>query len=743
MIMLLAVAGLSAPAQVVINEFAPANKGAVQDEDGDSPDWIELYNAGSNPADLAGWGLSDDSLKPFKWVFPAKLLQPGEFILVFASAKDRTSGTYLHTNFKLEKGEEPLLLTDPSGKVTDMHPCLCIPGDYSYGHYPDGGDNRFHFISCTPGASNNSSDYVQLENVKDSLGFSHAGGFYTGDVMLQLSAANPLSKIYYTLDGTLPGESSSLYSSALHVRNRTGEQGIAFIPTSPYWKTPKGDVFRGTVVRAAAYVSGCRVSDVYTQTYLIAPGISGRYTFPVVSITTDVDGFFSDHKGIYVVGHHGPGLENYHNKGEEWERDAHLEFYDAGGSLVLQQDLGIRIHGRGTRQGPQKSLRLYAKEKYGKPTFDHRFFPAKDISSFKRLILKTTHSSESNTLFKDELAAAITRSMNIDYQAYLPVVVFINGEYWGVHNLRERMDKYYIRDNHSVSPDSLDMLGLSLEGQEEVEGDAMIYNGLMSYIATHDMSDDEHYKEVERQIDITNFIDVHIAHLYLANYDWPRNNVRYWRERNADGTWRWMFFDCDFCMNETYNNHLVNYVNGEPRFEEATWLVRELMKNDKFRQLFTQRFFHHLNTTFEAGRMISLIDEFRQAYAPMVNEHVNRWGMPESYAAWESNVSDLENFALKRPLEMARQLVELYGNPYKVYPNPASTQVHIDMLSGDDLPLEVRIFNMQGQMISSVSYGASSQMEGQAIDISSLAPGMYVLRLQYGNLLFSDKLVVQ
>ena len=156
-----------------------------------------------------------------------------------------------------------------------------------------------------------------------------------------------------------------------------------------------------------------------------------------------------------------------------------------------------------------------------------------------------------------------------------------------------------------------------------------------------------------------------------------------------------------------------------------------------------QRFVHHLNTTFETGRMMSLIDDFKKRYAPMVNEHVNRWGMPVSYAAWENNVRELENFALKRPVEMLRQLVEIYGNPYTVYPNPASGQVNISLAAAEDVPLEVQVFNMQGQMVIGESYSTAASLTGQPIDISTLSAGVYVLRVQYGNLLFSDKLIVK
>ena len=734
---------ICAKGQVVINEFSPSNNDLILDEDGDSPDWIELMNTGAAPVNLEGWSLSDDSMKVSKWIFPSKIIQPGEFIIVFASAKDRKAGEHLHTSFKLERGEEPLLLFDPAGNVVDAYSCVCIADGRSYGHFTDGCGNKFQLATPTPGSSNNTSEVLQYQDVRDSIRFSHAGGFHPAPFDLALTVSNPNVEIHYTLDGTMPHAKLGLYASPINIKSMSAEQGLAYIPTSPEWKSPKGEVFRGMVVKAAAYANGCRVSPVYTRTFMIDPAGYSRYKFPVVSIAADKEDIFSEHKGIYVEGHYGEGKENYMNKGDGWERDIHFEYYNTDGSLVLEQDLGVRIHGRGSRLRPQKSLRLYAKPKYGDSTLSYRFFKGKELDSFRRLILKTTNNHESTTLFKDELCAEVISRMNIDYQAYQPVVVFLNGEYWGVHNMRERQDKYYVASNHNVSCDSLDMLGLSLDGPEEIEGDPFNYNDLLNYISSHDMNDDNNYREVEKRIDITNYIDVHIAHLYFANYDWPRNNVRYWRERSEDGKWRWMFFDCDFCMNNIYHNQVVNYVDGDPRFEESTFVIRSLMNNASFKKLFLERFMHHLNTTFEPQRMIGLIREFRDSYAPMVNEHIARWGVPQSYSAWESNVSDLENFAIKRPVEMIDQLVRLYGVPYTIYPNPASSHVNIDMYGDDDIALEIKFFNLQGQLVTSKAFGSSAELEGNPFDVSAFSPGVYLVQVKYGHLIFNDKLVVQ
>lgn len=729
---------------VVINEMMSSNQQTVLDEDGDSPDWVELFNASSSPVDLLNWSLTDDSLETDKWFFPQVTLQPGQFLLVFASDKDRKQGPFLHTSFRLGAGREPVLLYNAAGQRVDAVMPVCIPTGFSYGRQPDGVNlASVHLITPTPALTNNLSQTVTITPGKDTVLFSRQGGFYGEDFQLTLSAQSPETRIFYTTDGAVPDESATEYTQPIDISIRAGTENVlSEIETSPEWTPPTGEVFKTNVIRAVAYIDGCPASPVFTHSYFVEKNVASRYTFPVISITTDRSDFFGKKKGIYVLGENDGLGENFFMSGKEWERPIHLEFYDPDGKLAFKQNLGARIHGRGSRQNPQKSVRVYAREEYGKEAISYRIFPDLNIERFKTLILRTPSADFSSTLFKDELSQAIIGNMNIDLQASRPSVVFLNGEYWGIHAIRERQDKHYIASHYDVDPENLDMLGLSLDGNEIIEGDEVHYNAMTAFIESHSLQDEDHYQYVTTQMDVDNFIDYQIAQLFLANFDWPTNNVRFWRPKTPGGKWRWLFFDCDACMIQDKYKNLQQYVARENMDNKPIFLLRNLLKNQTFRSKFLSRFMYHLNVTFAPDRVIGFIDAFKQLYSPMVLEHVHRWNDPKAYNVWIENLEEIRLFALQRPVEMLRQLKQLYKMPFTVFPNPNNGRLNIKMEGESDIAVTVKLYNLKGQRIYERSYTNTAQVNDSTIDIADQPSGLYLLQLQYGNLIFIEKIVV-
>jgi hypothetical protein len=375
-------------------------------------------------------------------------------------------------------------------------------------------------------------------------------------------------------------------------------------------------------------------------------------------------------------------------------------------------------------------------------------FPDGNIERFKTLILRTPDADFSQTLFKDELVQSLMSGMNVDLQATRPSVLFINGEYWGIHNIRERFDKYYFASHYGVDPDNIDFLGLSLDGNEVIEGDDTHYNTMLAYIRNNDLTEDKHYQYIASQIDIDNFIDYQIAHLFLANWDWPDNNVRFWRPRTPDGKWRWVFFDCDACMIQDSYKFLYLYTSAETndpkliQHTESTFLLRNLIRNQTFRKQFLQKFMYHMNTTFEPGRVIKQIRTFKETYAPQVLEHIYRWNNPDSYNAWNKSLQEIELFALRRPIEMLDQLQNLYQLPVNVYPNPSSGEFIIDAGTDELIPLGIQIYSVRGQHIASYSYRNSREAQGARINLGEQPAGLYIMRMQYGSLVFNKKLQI-
>lgn len=498
----------------LINEFMGSNASTIADDDGDYSDWLELHNPVQAPFDLTGCYLSDDAGNPLRWRFPASSVPPQGFLLVWASGKDRQSaGGDLHTNFAISAGGEPLLLTAADGQtLLDQSPATALAADVSYGRLPDGAPNWAYFGVSTPGTANISGLQFLAPPV-----FSHPPGFHAGALSLALTAADPEAAITYTLDGSEPTLQSPVYESPLLLDSRAGEPNVlSLIPTNRVlsgftaWRPPRGEVLKINVVRARAFRRGFAPSAVTTGSFLIGGDLPAQLPLPVVSLATARANFFANDIGIYVPGAtYIPGdvwSGNYYQEGDAWERPVHIELFDAQGARLLAQDAGARIHGGYSRHFPQKSLRLYARAEYGASQFEAAVFPALPYTAYKRLLLRNSGNDWGRTGFKDLAIQTMVAGMGFDTQAGRPVIHFIDGEYWGLANLRERYDRHYIVRRWGVAEDEVVMLENNAEVDEGLPDDNATYLALRSYVAGGDMTQPQAMTFVAERMDVDNFI---------------------------------------------------------------------------------------------------------------------------------------------------------------------------------------------------------------------------------------------
>jgi len=713
-ILIILPAGLSAQ-QLYLNEVMASNGSSITDEDGDNEDWIELYYAGDEPLNLEGFGLSDDYGRPFRWEFPDVTAQPGEFLLVWASGKDRNDpGGELHANFSIASAGEELLLTAPGGERIDELEPVVIPTDISLGRYPDGTGEWYFYENPTPGEPNGPGGYQEL---LDPVTFSQEGGFYSSPFMLELTHPDPEVTIYYTLDGSEPGpenvggqtyEYMGRYRPSGDLQTRSFEtieykteilvEGRANQPnylshmqsafensTEPYY-FPSEPVYKGTVVRATAQKTGSVQAPVETNSYFVTEKAEGRYSLPVISIATQEDGLFGYQEGIYVPGkiynEENPMQAqreeaNYTQRGIEWERRASMEiFSEDNANTAHRQDMGIRIHGGASRAEPMKSLRLYARNQFGENRFRYPMFPTGPYNEYNRVILRNSGQDWGSTMFRDALMQRLVNHMAFDTQAYQPYITFINGEYWGIHNMRERYDKHYLARVHGIDPENIDLLT-----HKEIvkEGDDLHYRETLEYIRQHGLSGHEHYDYIQTRIDVENFIDYQIAQIFMANTDWPGNNIDYWRYRTdeydsnaegqADGRWRWLAFDMDFGFSFLSNPSLNTLARatqpdapGWPNPPWSTELLREFLVNEQFQHAFINRYLDQLNTAFRPDRMVEVIGEMSSRIEPEMAEHVSRWNRPlGGVEGWQNRVdNDLIAFALERPGHARQHLKDFF-----------------------------------------------------------------------------------
>ena len=709
-----------------------SNSSAISDEDGDFEDWIELYNYGDDPVYLAGWGLSDDFSNPFRWVFPDIEIGPGEFLLIWASGKDRKQGV-LHTNFSIDASGEELLLVNPSGNWVDVVNPIAVPTDISYGRKPDGTGDWFYFEEPTPGLPNVTEGFYGI--LPPPL-FSHSGGFYDDEFILEITHPDIEVVIYYTVDGSVPdagniqgvtyqyknqysfyagdpvGElleqqyTSFLYEDPIQIINRSGQpdklaQMSSTVQNTDYF--PDDPVFKGTVLRAVALKEGYLPSDVKTNTYFISSDGTQRFSLPVISLAIQENVLFDYEMGIYTAGidadiwrEENPGKDfswpyagNWRRRGFEWEYPANFEYFEKNDVRnAVSQQVGIRLHGGATRSFPMKSLRIYARNIYGESYLNHSFFENNQHDAFKRLILRNSGNDfptniwepalASRTLFRDAAIQKIVKHLNIDTQDYSPVVVFINGEYWGIHNIRERYDKHYIERVYGAPADNIDLL--SGHG-DVIEGTNIFYSETVAYIKENNLQENEHYEFIKTRIDFNNFIDYQIANIFARNTDWPGNNLDYWRLRTDnyipdapyghDGRLRWLLYDTDFGFglwggNKTWEHNTLDFATQEgntgwPNPDWGTFFLRNLLKNQAFSYQFINRFSDLLNTSFLPHYTTGIIHEIRNTLAPEIEEHISRWGLPENKTRWEKNVDVMYEFAMKRPAYQRIHIKEFFN----------------------------------------------------------------------------------
>ena len=464
----------------------------------------------------------------------------------------------LHSNFKLNQRGETLYLSHPDGQILDYVELLDSTANQSQGRSLDGDEWRL-FSTPSP-ESRNRKGYSQ---VLDEPQISNEAGFYADTFSISMQAPKG-ADIYFTLDGSEPNQSSSLY-----------QQPIILSQT--------------TVLRARAFGENVLPSRVVTQSFFIGE----QTTLPVLSLVTDPANLWSPEKGIYVAGAFVEDDRQLANYFQSWTRPASIEYFEPWGELGFQKDVGIELFGASARREARKSIEIKTSGAYSSGSIDYTVFPNYDVQSFEHLILRSSSNDWDKTLIRDMLMQSLLQETGLATQAFRPVLLFINGAYWGIYNLREKMDEGYLKSHYKAK--NIDLIeGFirrdgSLDGRVQ-QGSVDAYEALIGYVQSHDLSLPEHFSYVAAQMDINNYLSYTAAQIYIANFDWPGHNIRFWR----DGTrkWQWLIYDLDYgfglFQDSRYDaESLSNVLSESPmRFE------RKLAKRLHFAtQITDERFF--------------------------------------------------------------------------------------------------------------------------------------------------------
>ena len=633
----IALAQTSIP-EIYINEFMASNSNTIlSPEFNESADWLEIYNAEDTVANIGGFYLTDDLAEPQKWQIPTAIsIDPGGSILFWADAHDEGQ----HTNFQLAVEGEELGLFSSDGALIDSIHYGQQSSDISFGRYPDGAENLFFFDQPTPGTSNINPGF---SGIVPNPEYSMSGGFYAGVVNIDFTNSNPLETIRYTLDGSIPNLQSAIYSASIVVNSTT-------------------------VVRAQSFQDDYLPSKIITNTYLIDESTA----LPVVSVATDPANLWDNEIGIYVEGTNGiPGycVTEPRNWNQPWERPISLEMYEANGTLGFKIDAGMQIGGGCTRKYPEKTLAIYARAEYGAAKINYQIFDDKPIHQFNNILLRNSGQDWWRAMFRDGMMQTLVKDqMDIDWQAYKPAILFLNGDYWGIHAIREKHNEHYLESNYGINPDEVDIL----TGNATVkQGSAERYEAMIDFIESHDMAVTEDYHWVTTEMDINEYLNYMIAEIYFANIDWPGGNIKYWREQGENHKWRWILFDLDLGYGahergQYYSNTLENATATSATYYAnppwSTFLLRKLLENTEFKNQFIQRFASRLNITFSPQRVLNIIDSLKLNIEAEIPRHIQKWEQSTSFnSGWNYHVEVMQEFAVQRPAYMIEHLIEKFG----------------------------------------------------------------------------------
>lgn len=699
--------------QIYINEIMASNTKTIQDNTGIYSDWIEIYNAGASPVDLANYYISDAVSNLTKHKFPAiagqVVIPANGYLMIWASGN--TAAGVLHTNFSLSSTNgEYVYLVMPDG-VTIVSGFAFPPqhDDISYGRESDGSVTLKYFSPSSPGASNISENaYSGFTNTPT---FSQQGGFFQNSFNLTLSHPDPDVVIYYTADGSIPSSANlagttysyknsypqnpgdpsgvflsrlfrtNLYKTPINIHDKTSEANEVSSISSTWNLTPtylpSYNIQKGMVVRAIATKPGFLPSDIETNTYLFSNSGQNPYIFSVIAVTMQENHLFDYNSGIYTAGitfdqfrQNNPATPadicspgNFSGNGALWERPGNLEIIESQ-TNVINQPLSYRIHGSCSASAPYKSLRAYGQNKFD----NYAFFPSKPNLFHDRIIFRNSGNDYNQTMFKDAFVHTWLGHLRFSSQKTRPSILYLNGEYWGIHNIRERIDKYYLNALYGVNENNLDLRNIVWDGPAEIEeGDSVHYTNMYDFITTHPMSDSVNFAQALQMLDPECLIDYQAAEIYVGNIDWPQNNVRLWRTRNPynpnvkynDGRWRWVLFDTDRALGEVvnYENYDLESLIENP----ANLLFKKLLENTNFKNSFINRYADLLNSSLKPDFATSIYASMRAQYALEAENHILRWKNLESMAAWYTQCEKVNTYLINRPASMLNQLKDYFG----------------------------------------------------------------------------------
>ncbi|MEG0863961.1 MAG: lamin tail domain-containing protein [Clostridia bacterium] len=652
------------PTGVILSEVMASNDSVTIGAAAAMVDYIELYNSSNNRVDLSFYGLSDRVQRPRKWQFPAgTAIDPGEYKIIYCDSRtDLTTTAELHTNFSISRaGGETIVFCDPAGKVLDRMPLSLIPTDHSYGRTLGYGGFCYYDVP-SPGAANGTGYAGYTSNPS----FSKRGGEYKGLVTVTISVPDH-AQVYYTMDGSIP----------------TKENG------SSYKAGESFEISRVTVLRARAFDTNERLqpSEIITQTYL--PNL--YHAFPIVSLVADPHALWNADTGMLTVGANvdkskGIPFKNtiYRMVKDELDASAgYVEMYDKGGNQLINQGMEFSLQGKNSLDFPQKSFKVKAKAKYGEKYFSTKLFEDRPFMAYKGFVLRIGGNDSAWTRlidgFQDRLIDRFNEQSDkpstVIHQAWRPVVVYLNGTYWGHYNLRERVDRYFVAQHEGLTLDAADEMDVLEASGAVAYGSGKEYKAFIKKVKT--LSPENNEADLQYMLDhmdVDNYFDYMAFEMFFGNSD--PGNIRFYKLKGEENKWKWIIYDLDYGLFDSGFNSPYSYLKEKgagDRLIDNT-LIRKLLENDRMQAKFLTRL-GEIYQTFTTEYMMAVFNEMVMEIEPEMAMHFARWAEETDKAVsfdnpttpegalryWHTRLDRTRNVLKKRPTYFYEMIQKQFG----------------------------------------------------------------------------------
>lgn len=571
-------------------------------------DWIELYNNSSETINLKDYSLTN-SFKGTKYNLPEVLMEPNSYYVVMLSGDSNLSGRYTHLDFKISDSEALYLFKND--KVVDSMVVSNIPINYSFGRF----NGVYGYISTPSPLEKNNTGVIDISKTPE---VSLKSGIYDNEVSIKIDG---IGNIYYTLDGTNP----SIYSNKY-------EDEIKLTKTS--------------VLKVASIEENKLKSNIVTSSYII----NENHTLPVLSMTT------SPYDYNRMIS----------NPYSEIEIPGTLELYEEDGGFKIP--CSVSLFGGSARGLAKKSYGIRFKGEYGASELVYNLFDNRETKVYESIVLRSGSQDYSKAFMRDILGTSLMDDYtDVDVQSYKTVVLYINGEYYGLYNIREKVNKDFIANHYNVDPDKLNMI----QGANELKyGTRDFYNKVLNFVLSHDMTNEENYEKVKEMLDVTNYIDFFIGELYTTNNDIV--NIRYFSHPDIDnGKMKMIFFDLDYAFinyAHDYYYFLINPEGMQEGFNIDNRILIELFKNKQFKLDFLKRLSYNLNNTWKEENVINRFNEIYENIYPEIERNQKRWGLSVNTFIEETN--KLKNYIEKRNkylLRYTKRFFDLSDSEYDRY----------------------------------------------------------------------------